>query len=474
MTPARRMGIAAAAVFIVLAAAIAFAWPRRPVVTVRMGTARYADYLSTLPAVGTIEHSDTRTIAALQSGNLENIAVHPGQRVQRGELLATISNPQLLSAEESAHAMYLVAAARAASARQKARENLASSQLALDQAQRNLLEGAEGTQGSAAEQRSIAAAAVARAQTEAREADRIARANRDLYAQKAISRDALDQSEVRASEARVALLRAQQAAAEVATDIARNAPLLREQVRAAELALALARSHEDVDAARDEASARYSDWMYAHDRAAGLQIHAPFDGIVQTIANVPGDAVRPLRPGDPVEIGTVLLTLATSNALIVRTTIDEQDVGKVSVGQRVRVSGEDFRGRVGFGRVAAIGAVAQKSTDSANPSRQVVTIVRLDGSPAFVRAGMSADVEIITSVQPRALVVDPAAIRRDANGRPYVFVVRGGIAAKTPVEVGPMNETQAVIRSGIGDGDVVVTDRTAAVVDGTKVVALSS
>jgi HlyD family secretion protein len=473
MTHRQRIGIVAAVVLILLAVAIAFAWPRRPVVSARLGTAHYASYVSTLPAFGTIERSDLRTIAASQPGNLDRFQARPGQRVERGEIVATISNPQLVSAAESAHAMYLAAAARAASASDKSAANLESAQLAVDQARRNLAVGDDGTQASASEQRSIAAAAVARAETEAREADRIANANRDLYAQKAISRDALDQSEARASEAHVALVRAQQHVADVSTEIARETPLLRERLRTAEDVLALARSNAgDLAAARDEATARLSDWTYARDRAAGLEIRAPFDGTVQTIANIPGDATRPLRPGDPVEAGTILLTIATSNAFSVRTTIDEQDVTSVNVGQRTRVSGDDFRGHVLGGRVVAINAVAQKTGDAANASRQVVTIVRLDSAPDYLRAGMSAEVDIITNVQQRALVVDPVAIRRDASGAPYVFVVRSGLAVKTPINAGPMNQTQAVVRSGLGDGDVVVADHTAAVVEGAKVVAL--
>lgn len=471
MTYRQRIAVAVVAALILLAAAVVFAWPRRPSVSVRLETVRYADYVSTLPAFGTIERSDTRTIAASQPGYLDRFDVRPGQIVRRGELVATISNPQLLSAAESAHAMYLAAAARAASANGKSAADLESAQIAVDRARRNLAAGDDGSQESASEQRSIAAASLARAETEAREADRIANANRSLYAQKAISRDALDQSEARASEAHVALSRAEQHVADVAAGIARETPLLREQLRAAEDALILARSNAgDLAAARDEAAARYSDWTYARDRAAGLQIRAPFDGTVQTIASIPGDPTRPLRPGDPVEVGTVLLTIATSNAFSVRTTIDEQDVSSVSVGQRARVSGEDFGGRVLPGRVFAINAVAQKS-DPANASRQVVTIVRLDGAPDYLRAGMSAEADIITSVERHVLVVDPAAIRFDAAGTAYVYAVRRGVAVKTPVTAGPMNETQAVVRSGLNDGDVVVADRTA-VAAGAKVVAL--
>ena len=74
--------------------------------------------------------------------------------------------------------------------------------------------------------------------------------------------------------------------------------------------------------------------------------------------------------------------------------------------------------------------------------------VRLTGVPSFVREGMTADVEIVTNVRRHVLVVDPAAVRCETASCPMVFAVRDNLAVPTPVTVGPMNQTQAIIRSG--------------------------
>jgi multidrug efflux pump subunit AcrA (membrane-fusion protein) len=67
------------------------------------------------------------------------------------------------------------------------------------------------------------------------------------------------------------------------------------------------------------------------------------------------------------------------------------------------------------------------------------------------------------------LLVPPEAVRRDAAGRPYVFVIENGRAVKRSVVLGPTNETQAVVAGGLRPGDVVVAERDATVAAGTRV-----
>ncbi len=161
----------------------------------------------------------------------------------------------------------------------------------------------------------------------------------------------------------------------------RQAPVLADRVRAAEdavrqseAALASARAtaaqpkNSEVAAARADADARKSDWLYASDQAARLRLRAPFDGVVQTIANQPADITRPLQPGDAVTIGQTLVTMAGDGAYLVRTRVDEQDIAAVAVGQRAEIGGEDLAGAKLPGHVVAINAIAQKSDDPSNTS----------------------------------------------------------------------------------------------------------
>jgi HlyD family secretion protein len=474
--------------------------PRNDAITARVVKVDYTRYQTKLPETGIVQRPQTQTLAALVSGNVGAIYVHAGQRVAGGQLLATISNPQLVNAEQTAHEAYLAAQGRSRTASAtnatlpttnrssvvQAEAALEQARFALNQAITDERSGAQSGLGyggtSAAQQRAAADAVVAQRQTDLREAQRIADANRDLYAQKAISKDALDQSVAKLDQARVAFEQARRDRNETYAQIARQTPVLsarvqanRDAVKQAEAALAAARANAaqdksgDVQAASADAAQRYADWRYAADQVARLRIVAPYAGVVQTIASQTGDTLRSLQPGDTVTTGQALMSLSADTGFVVRAKVDEQDIAGIRPGQPAIVSGEDLGGTKLQGHVATIGAVAQKSDDPSNTARQVVTTIALSHAPPYLRDGMTVDVDIITLDKPRVLALPSDAIRRDDKNKPYVLLVVNGVAKKTPVTLGPTSDTQAVVTSGVKTGDVAVAERNVGLTDGIRV-----
>lgn len=471
----------------------------RPVV-VRTATAAYGHYETQLPESGVVQRPLTRTLAALVPGNLGEIYAHPGQHVARGQLLATIANAQLVDAETTAHDAYLAARGRAQSAEAangalpaqnksavvQAQAALETARFTLNQALQDQRAGAQSGLGyggtSAAQQRAAADTNVAQRETDFHEAQRIAAADRELYAQKALARSTLDADLAKLALAQSAYDQARRDRNETYAQISRQKPVLADRVSAdrdavtqAEAALAAARANAaenrsgDVAAARADAEHAYEDWHYAADQVARLRIVAPFAGVVQTIATQSSDNLRTLQPGDAVTVGQAIVTISDDSGFVVRAKVDEQDVSSVQVGQAARISGEDLGSTVLHGHVALIGATAQKSDDPANTSRQVVTTIALDGSRPFLRDGMTVDTDIVTIDRPHVLLVPTEAVRRDPAGRPYVFVIVNGRAVKRSIVLGPTNETQAVVAGGLRAGDVVVAERDATVAAGTRV-----
>lgn len=491
--------LAGALVAIVVIGAVA-ARPHGDAVKVRVTRVAYTRYQTRLPETGIVQRPQTQTLSALVAGNVGRIFVHAGQHVGRGQLLATITNPQLVDAEATAHDAYLAAEGRARTAAAtnatlpaQNRSSVVQAQAAVENARFTLHQALQdqraGTQSglgyggtSATQQRAAADTALAQRATDLREARRIAGADRDLYAQKAIAKNTLDQDLAKLAQAQAAYDQAKRDREETYAQIARQSPVLSDRVRAdrdavtqAEAALSAARANAaqdksgDVQAARADAHKAYEDWRYAADQVARMRIVAPFDGIVQTIATQTGDSLRPLQPGDAVTASQAIVTISADTGFVVRTKVDEQDVASVRVGQRTIISGEDLGTTTLPGHVVLIAAVAQKSDDPANTARQVVTTVALDRSVPYLRDGMSVDVDIITVDRPHVLGVPADAVRRDADGKPYVFVVRDGRTAKRTVTLGPANDTQAVVARGIAAGDTIVAERNVGIADAMRV-----
>lgn len=149
--------------------------------------------------------------------------------------------------------------------------------------------------------------------------------------------------------------------------LGRTQGVLRDRVRAsqdslrqAQAALAAARAvaaqskSGDVQAAQADASRAQSEYSFARDQYARTEIHAPFSGVIQTVAAEPTDSLRPLAPGDTIAPGITLFTMASSGGFITRAKVDEQDISRVALGQRVIVSGEDFAGKTLAGHITGI------------------------------------------------------------------------------------------------------------------------
>jgi RND family efflux transporter MFP subunit len=189
-----------------------------------------------------------------------------------------------------------------------------------------------------------------------------------------------------------------------------------------------------------------------------------------SVATEKSDSVRPHQPGDAVTEGQPLITLAQRQAFVVRTKVDEQDVINVHVGEGAQITGEDFPGRVLSGHIVEVSPIAQRSADSTSTSRTVATTIAVDGSPVFLRDGMSVNVNILTTDLQHAIVVPNDAIGRD-GGSTYVFIVRNDAAYRRRVSVGLSNEASSVIVSGLRAGDVVVAQSVVGLTDGAAVSA---
>ncbi|HYL28238.1 MAG TPA: efflux RND transporter periplasmic adaptor subunit, partial [Candidatus Nitrosotalea sp.] len=318
----------------------------------------------------------------------------------------------------------------------------------------------------------------ATATTNLRAAERMYAAYRDLYDNKAVSRDQVDQAQARYQQAKGTYEQARLAQSSLSGQLSRSHEVLEDNLVSAREGLAQAQAQlvaaqvesgsGDVAAAHAEATRAAAEYSFARAQAGAMQIRAPYDATVLSVAPERNDPLRPLQPGDSVDAGQAILTLAAPRGFIVRTKVDEHDVINVRLGERAQITGEDFPGRTLAGRVVEISPIAQRADSAAAGSRTVATTIAIDRPPAYLRDGMSADVKIFTTDLPRALAVPNDAIVRDGEAS-YVFVVSGARAHRQAVRAGAANETNSLILSGLRAGDIVVAPSIAGLDDGNPV-----
>lgn len=166
-------------------------------------------------------------------------------------------------------------------------------------------------------------------------------------------------------------------------------------------------------------------------------IRAPAEGTVLTRVVNPGDPIVPLTSFQP---GTEMATIADMSDLIFKGTVDEIDVGKLSVGMIARIKVGALPTDVVTGRVSRIAPQAQQKEGATLFDVEV----ELDpGSKITLRAGYSANADVVIREKKDVLVIPERLVTFEDGGK------------KTSVELpgtDPKNPKKADIKTGISDG----------------------
>lgn len=180
-------------------------------------------------------------------------------------------------------------------------------------------------------------------------------------------------------------------------------------------------------------------------------VKSPIDGMVlEKFVNI-GDPVVPLTS---YQQGTPLFTLADMSSLIFRGTIDEIDVGKVSVGVPAELEIGALPGQSVLGEVIRISPKARKEN---NATVFDIEIKIVDTRGVNLRAGYSANAKIILNKVTDVLTIPERLLIFESDS---VFVevedsISGGVL-KRPVTIGLSDGISAEVKAGVTIDDILV------------------
>ncbi len=259
------------------------------------------------------------------------------------------------------------------------------------------------------------------------------------------ARAALDAA--RAEFARVEQLVAQGFLSPSRLDEARRA----RDVAAAQLDAARSQAQAVGDAGAEIVQAQ------AQNALAQASVVAAQARLAQTRLRAPADAqvlARQVEPGQIVQPGKALLTLALDGPTQLSAQVDERFLDQLAVDQSAAVVADAYPGRRFAARVVSI-------SPAVDPQRGAIEVkFALQGvAPPFLRQDMTLSIEVETGRRQRALVVPLAALIPSADvsaGR--VRVVQDGRIEERDVRLGLRTLSAAEVREGLGEGDQVVLD----------------
>ncbi len=170
-------------------------------------------------------------------------------------------------------------------------------------------------------------------------------------------------------------------------------------------------------------------------------IRAPFDGTVYFL---------PARVGAWVNPGDLLLQEADLSQLRIRAFVDEPEIGRLAIGQTVKISWDALPGHSWQGTVATL-----PSTVVPRGSRVVAEIFcNVDNTEHLLLPNINVSTTIIASSKQDALTVPREAVHED-GGHSYVYVLDGDHLHRRELKLGISNLTRVEILSGVSDSDLI-------------------
>ncbi len=186
----------------------------------------------------------------------------------------------------------------------------------------------------------------------------------------------------------------------------------------------------------------------AEENLASTKIYAPFDGVVSEV----NAQVGSIGVGATVSNSTALLTLIDDSSVNLPVQIDESEIAKVKVGQKVEVTLDAFSNETFQGVVTAISPSARIQQNIA----VFYVTVNIPNPERKLRPGMTAEGEIIAEEIPNALTIPKRAVQTVRN-RAYVDVLQPDGGKETVrVVLGPDDGVNQVVLEGLEPRQTVV------------------
>ncbi|MCU4628173.1 efflux RND transporter periplasmic adaptor subunit [Acinetobacter variabilis] len=203
----------------------------------------------------------------------------------------------------------------------------------------------------------------------------------------------------------------------------------------------------------EEASLR-EQLSVAQAQLAKTKIRATIAGTVLT---------RDVEPGDLVQPGRTLFTIAMDGNTEIRVPLDERNLSRLALSQKATAIADAYPDKPFPARINFI-------APSIDPQRGTVEVrLSVDPVPDFLRQDMTVSVNVETGRRDRTLAIPNDALGKVQGDQATVLLVRDSKIQRQKVQLGLRGLAMSEVISGLKAGDQVLSDATSALKDGTRV-----
>lgn len=202
---------------------------------------------------------------------------------------------------------------------------------------------------------------------------------------------------------------------------------------------------------RDRAKAAME---HAIANSKGMTVTSPLEGLVVPKLTWRGNGPADIQEGDEMWPGAPVLQVVNQASMQVRARVNQADLPLVRQGLPVIVRLDAYPDLQMPGRIAQLAPIGMPGSFSARV-RAFSAVVTIDGSNARLLPDLTAAIDVEVERTKDALVVPWSAVEQDASGA-RVRVRNGSGVATRQVVLGPSDEVEVVVTSGLTSGQVVM------------------
>jgi cobalt-zinc-cadmium efflux system membrane fusion protein len=236
----------------------------------------------------------------------------------------------------------------------------------------------------------------------------------------------------------------------------------REYARAKDLYDHHAIAEKDLIAAESARSQAEADLQASQQALHVLGFQNP-DQVVQArsspelpvLAPISGEVVdRLVAPGQVIQAGaTQAFTISNMSTVWVLANVYQQDLPYVKLGDSVTISTDAYPGLEFHGKISYISAALDAT------SRTLQARIDVKNPQEKLKKDMYVVAQIEAGKINNAIAVPNAAVLRDAENEPFVYVLAGQSQfARRSVTLGQADDARTEIRSGLASGDRIAAD----------------
>ncbi|HSA93978.1 MAG TPA: efflux RND transporter periplasmic adaptor subunit [Terriglobales bacterium] len=217
------------------------------------------------------------------------------------------------------------------------------------------------------------------------------------------------------------------------------------------------RAQAQVTLVEQKLGSRFSQPEVARTQARANEARAAYQAALNVLRQVNVVAPRdgtvyylPVRPGQYVNSGDLLVQVGDLRRVQVRAFVDEPEIGRLARGHKVMLTWDALPGRNWQGTVTRV-----PSTVVVRGTRTVGEVVcEVDNQDLTLLPNVNVNVTVITAQHGGVLTVPREAVHVE-DGKRFVFEVAGGQLKRREVEVGISSLTDAEIIRGLDEKTMV-------------------